>query len=192
MALDRARSQRGQDGFTVVEIAVVSALFMIVLGVVSTVLWSALRTTTGAQQESNHLEEARVAVTQLERDIRGTTSNYTGPFLCGPTGYCLRLNIQHPDQSTENVRYRLDGTTLYRDRDCTSDFSSCDRAEEMTDTLMNRTLSPSVPAFDCDDADGSPEIAVDLVVGPLQTIGNDQGRVRVDTTVTPRNPFRSC
>lgn len=187
---------RSEEGFSLVELAFVAAFFMLVLGVVSAVLWSALRTTTGAQQESNRLEEARVTLTQLERDVRGTTGNFTGPFLCNlpsaPTGFCLQLNIRHPDESTEHVRYRLEGDRLLRDRDCASNFSSCNRTEEMTATLMNRSLSPSVPAFGCDDSDASPEISVDLIVGPLQTIGNDQGRIHLETTVTPRNPLTSC
>lgn len=178
------------DGFTVVELAVASALSMATLGIVLAIMWTALRTTTAAQQESDNLEQAQLAMNRIERDARGATE----VNICDADGLCVGLFAQLGDGSVERIRYRVVGTTLLRDRGCTNDtYADCpDGSEELLDRVQNGTVNEAV--FEC-AVPGRVELRIVLLVEPLQTIvGQGGGTVRLSTStvVRPVDPDVGC
>ena len=190
-------SIRSEGGLTVIELMIVSALFMATLGIVSAILWTAMRTTRTAEQESNALEEARVAMARIERDIRGALAP-PASLECTPLGYCIQVNVQLGDGTTDFVRYRVENppsgstTSLFRDSDCASDFSSCGSTQELLAILGNRVVSPPVEAFNCIDGTVDPasrgaRVDILFLVTPLQTIAGPSGLLEVRTSAAARN-----
>lgn len=195
---------RREEGLSLVELGIVAALFMVVLGVVGSVMWSAFRTTTGGQQEAQVVDEARLALARVERDVRGARTHL--PIECATpaasSGYCLQLDVQLGDRTSDYVRYTVredtsggqTRTVLRRESDCAANFSSCANSEELLDRLQNPIIAPSTPGFadarvfECTVApNGGVRVNIHLVVGPLRTIGGDDGTLDTTTTATARN-----
>ena len=194
-----------EAGLTLIELAIVSAIFLLTVGLVGAILYNALRTTRAAEQEATALAHARQAANQIERDVRGTVG--AGLVVCNdasaPTGYCLALQIQRPNGTTEFIRYRMitettgsvTSTVLLRDQGCASDYTSCQASRRMLANLRNRQVSTPEPGFECKDlgTERTPvRVVVLLRVAPLQTIGGGGGGgLRVETSATARN-VREC
>jgi prepilin-type N-terminal cleavage/methylation domain-containing protein len=66
----RVRPGRSEEGFTLIELLVSMALITVVLALSFTVITKIISSTTSSQSRSNAIDEARAAVSQMERQIR--------------------------------------------------------------------------------------------------------------------------
>jgi prepilin-type N-terminal cleavage/methylation domain-containing protein len=185
-----------QDGgFTLVELAIVSAILAIAVAIVSAALYSGLRTTGVAQQEASSLNDARVAQAQILKDVRSAVAvDSVGNTSCtsagAPVGYCLLLYYQSPSVGTvDQIRYRAvqvggstGATTLYRDSACDPVFN-CTTNRALVTNLGNR--AQSVAMFSCNTASSYPQISLSLIVAPLSP--SNGGTLTLNTSVRPRN-----
>lgn len=102
---------RADDGFSVLEMVLVSALSLLALGMVAAVVVSGLRTTGFTQGQSASLDDARTALGRLQRDVHGAL----GIQQCSPVSSdCLKLLIQTPAGLQQSVKYVRTANRLER------------------------------------------------------------------------------
>lgn len=181
---------RREDGFSAIEIVIVSALMLLALGAVATTMVVSLKTQSFGSRESQGLDGARLALVQLERDVRASV---IAPVLadaaggCVPgKGACLLLRTRTPTGVENTYRYRLDGSSFVRER---LDLASGAYVEvrSFSDQIANLTQSPKVPVFTCSGQLVSIDVA--LLVRP------DKDRdetFSIGTTLRARNSYTTC
>ena len=177
-----------------VESIVTMALLGVILAIFFTVLTSIQ--TAAARQEGRvrRNDEAKLALAQLDREIRSgnvlydpsTESNVAGDIV---PNMSLRIYTQAdaPSRGYQCAQWRVTSNTLQARW-----WSKDDPAGTVTEwwtvatDVVNRTMSPAVPAFELDDtaAYGGRIMAIRLVVDNADDQG---GPMEVAMSITGRN-----
>ncbi len=187
---------RPQEGMTLVEMMVTTAL----LGVVSAMFMAIMASVqSGVEKQidrSNDNDQVRLAVQQLDREIRSGNvlynPNNTAYLPSGtPAGMGMLVytqnnaNIRNPGNRC--VQWRIINGELQRRDWATGDpTGTVSTWRVIADNVVNATLSPQVPAFvlDTDPNKGSRIVNVTIVT---QTNVNSGNPIRISASLTGRN-----
>ncbi len=180
---------RDDRGTSLVEMAIVSAMFMVILVAVLQSLDSATRTETGQQARDQALQDVRGAMTRLTRDVRQATKIWPICPSVPPGGPCssrTRLDMQtlmSGDGVDHHVAYELTGGALTRTLDGGSPIVLVDRLV---------TTGSAGPPFCYDSPDcnltGPPVVPNSVRISlSLTPIISDQGAITLATDVELRN-----
>jgi type II secretory pathway pseudopilin PulG len=172
--------RRGEDGYTVLELSIVTALLMAAMAMIGSLLFSGVKTARIADQEASSLDDTRLAQIRIMKDVRSavaadTTTNSSCTSNGAPVGYCLLLYYQSPGSgAVDQIRYRAvqvggstGATTLYRDTGCDPSFT-CSTNTTLITNLGNR--AQNVAMFTCDTTSSYPQIALTLIATPLSAV----------------------
>lgn len=191
----RLRSKVADErGVTLVE----SMMTILILGIVLAMFFTVLTSmqTAAARQEgrTRRNDEARLALSQLDREIRSGNVLYDPSTESDPSGdivpnMSLRIYTQADagNRGFQCAQWRITDSTLQARW-----WSKDDPAGTVTDwwvvatDVVNRDLSPQVPAFDLDDtaAYGGRIMTLRLVVDNADDHG---GPMEVAMSITGRN-----
>ncbi len=185
------RRLRSESGMTLLELMVTTSL----LGIVSVMFLSIMTSVqSGVHKEtdrSNDNDQARLAVQQLDREIRSGNVLYDPASEPAPFTpyYSLRVytqanaNIRTPGNRCVQWRI-LDGELLRRDWDGVNPAATVSPWRVVADSLVNQDLG--VPAFvlDADPQKGGRIVNVTIVT---QTDADSGNPVRLSVSLTGRN-----
>jgi len=103
-------------GFTLIEIIVVIVILSIVSSITIKFLADSLRIYTMTVQQKTLLDEGKLALERMCRDIRDAASNIPvpAPGAATPQVTFVRAHATANDIAAENVTFQLTGTTLYK------------------------------------------------------------------------------
>ncbi len=188
------RRMGAEHGMTVIEVTVVMALLLTVLGVFLGVLDSVNRGVMTQQQRSQANDQARLAIEQLDREIRSGNVLYdpANETPAADRGYTLRIYTQANATTRvpplQCVQWRMEDKQLIRRAWPVGRPGEVTAWRIIADDIVNRDLSPPVPAFtlDPDPAKGGRTVNIVLMADadPSETISRP---VRVQTSLTGRN-----
>lgn len=179
----------GSDkGLSLIEVTIVSALLLVVLAMLASVLNSANRTTNVVTQESQTLDEARVAVGRFERELRSALDF----SMCNATASdnCILLFTQLGDASTRLVKYQVavsSGVTGSLTRATCTTSTSCDPPESKLTKLL---VAAGTNAFTCLTDAQIVRVRISLTMTPLSTTSRG-GALNFNSTARPRNLARA-
>src|SRR5688500_1279304 len=112
-----AMRRSDESGWSLVEMLVAASLSLVVLAGLAATLISGFKTSTFGSRQSESLDGARLTLNQVERDLQGSKQFQNCTQAGDPAGSCIMLKVQPPSGADQNIRYRLDGVNLYRERD---------------------------------------------------------------------------
>ena len=104
---------RGERGFTLVEMMIAVALFGTVTAIFAPVLVSSMRSTDALSNESRALDEIRVAVSRIDRELRSAES-VSAPAQ-GTSGSALSFRTYAGTGGAYDVTYQVVDGALQRD-----------------------------------------------------------------------------
>jgi len=133
----RTPNSKLQGGFTLIEMIIVVVILSTVSAITIYFLVSSLRTYTLTVNQSNLLEEGKLALERMARDIRDAQS-ISSPA-AGSSGNLitfLRTHATAQDLANETITFRLNGSTLEKVK--TSPADSRALAENATAFLITR------------------------------------------------------
>src|SRR5215213_2708896 len=206
-----------QDGFTFVEVLLVSTLFLVVLGATIEAMVHFTRNNRLTEIRNDQAEEARTALDRQARQLRNLAKRVTVPTINKATGYDFIFQTSDPSRTW--VRYCLDTTnapaTPSRARlwemvspsstvpdagTCpgnTSAWESGDgSAKVVADHISNRNAGADRPVFSysclgeatpCPPADSSLVTGVGATLWVDDDVAKDPAELRVSTAVYLRN-----
>jgi prepilin-type N-terminal cleavage/methylation domain-containing protein len=116
LLLEEAMVFRSSKGFTLIEIIVVTLILCIVSAIAIKFLADSLRVYTMTVNQKTLLDEGKLALERMCRDIRDGASNIPVPAPGASNSYVTftRNNATAQDVAAENITFRLFGTTLYK------------------------------------------------------------------------------
>lgn len=197
--IERARDE---SGMSLVEVMTSVAILLVVLGTFLTIL-STLNDGLQVQQErSIAVDQARLAIERLDREIR------SGNLFYDPAGesvpnHTFRLytqsNAPTRTPSYQCVQYRInDSHQLTRRFWPSGEPQNVSSWSVVAEEIVNRDVDPEVPAFalDPDPAKGGRTVDVTLMVD-VDIADTEQRTVRIQSSLTGRNtvfgfPIDSC
>jgi hypothetical protein len=193
---EKLRLLRSEKGTSLIEIAV----SMFVLGIVMTTFMtgvSSLQTAAGREESrTSRNDDARLAIAQLDREIR------SGNVLYDPAGetdaagdivpgMSLRIYTQAdaPNRNPGNQcsQWRITGDQLQTRRWANDDpDGTVTEWWTVASNIVNRTTTPTVPAFTLDDSTsyGSRIMQISVVVDRTDDAADPE---RFDLSITGRN-----
>jgi type II secretory pathway pseudopilin PulG len=169
---------RNEEGMTLIELMVAAALSILVLGGILAALFVADRTQLFGSRESKAVDDATLALRQLELHVR----NARAVSNCDPVnGTCVAVQVQTPAGADVTYRYVLDGTRLVRQREdaaATPPTFETDRvlAQDIVNNAGTETL------FNCTS---NGELLEVTILVQLHPSGNEV--FRRQTSLRPRN-----
>lgn len=194
-----ARAGRDETGMSLVELVVSVAMMTIVATIFTTVLLSMQQAVIRAQARSELNDQARLALQQMDREIRSGNYIYdpsdpSETAACGGkdcrAGYTLRVYTQAnaptrtpPEQC---VQWVIDDQQLFRRAWDPGQSTSLSGWRMVAEGIVNWDLSPKVPAFSR-DASGR-VLDVTLMLNPKLGSSDPPKTVRMNTSITIRNP----
>jgi len=173
-----------EDGMTVVEVAVTMAILSVVMVMVFSVLDVVQRGVVRAESRSASVDEARLAVRQIDRQIRSGNVLYTPES----SGMALRVYTQ-ANGAQKCVQWRIVGRQLQWRSWATTWVTDGNVSawRVVADDVVNATVVPPVPMFSLDTS--QPEFGQRVM--KISIVANDDERAgrptRVDLSVTGRN-----
>lgn len=182
MLSDRLERLRSDDGFSLVETMVGSALGLVFLVAVSIFLVGSMKTSLFTDTQSTTINDVRNAMGQVEKEIRGADSiAWCQPVEdCVPDGKSIEVGAQTPTASFRTVRYSLSGTELRREI-----FDDVTDTWGLPVTVVTRVAnSPSQKIFSCDVQSTLLRVNVDLHIRPTD---DSNPLYNVQTSIRPRN-----
>ena len=164
-----------QRGFTLIEIIVVIVILSIVSAITIKFLADSLRIYTMTVQQKTLLDEGKLALERMCRDIRDAASNFPVPAAGASNTYITftRNNLTAQDAANEVITFRLTGTTLYKVKTIPAANSPA-AANVSTFTATQGTAA----------ANSLNEITLALNLS-LESVGG--GNVNLQTKVYPKN-----
>jgi prepilin-type N-terminal cleavage/methylation domain-containing protein len=189
MMLKLRDRMRGERGFTLVELVITMSMLLVVIGIFFGTLERVWRGVLRQEDRSNANDQARLAVEQLDREIRSGNVLYD-PAAEVPAGYSLRIYTQ-ANASTRTpafqcVQWRIDERELIRRSWPPGEPGEVTDWRVIATDVVNE--DEAQPAFSLDpDTDKGGRI-VDIVLLVNSTPGDATNRtVRIETSLTGRN-----
>jgi type II secretory pathway pseudopilin PulG len=187
------RRLRGDEGLSLAEVMVTLSLLAVVSTIFLSLLSSVQRGVEKQADRSNDNDQARLAVEELDREIR--SGNVLYDPAAEPAPYTPYYSLRIYTQTNANTRvpgnrcvqWRLDAGRLQRRDWSTIDpTGSVSSWRTVAESVVNQTVSPPVRAFqlDPDVNKGRRSLLVAVVV---QTNAGSGSPVRVEQSVTGRN-----
>lgn len=167
---------RSDAGYTLIELGVAGLVGGIALAVMATFLVSSYKTGVFTQGQSDTINDARIALGKIEKEIRGADSI----VWCTPVGKCLEVGAQTALGTFQTVRYRQVGTELQRQvYDAgTSTWGPLSTAIERVENNGSQAV------FGCDTQSTLLHVNVNLYIEPTP---QSDPNYNVATSVRPRN-----
>lgn len=190
----------GDDGFSLVEVMLASALLAVVAAICFAFLLSAQTTEAKTQLDSAVDDQVRLAVQQIDQQVRSgnliydptlETAGNAGPACspitrpaddCVASGFSLRVYTQ-ANGANKCVQWRVYDQTL-QSRSWNQDGSSVTGWATVADHISNADASPSSAPFSLDGTPsyGGRVLDIDLVVNQGQGATGE-----VQSSITGRN-----
>ncbi|MGQ0825741.1 MAG: PulJ/GspJ family protein [Actinomycetota bacterium] len=101
-------TEKGEDGFTLVELAIAMTLLTIVMTVLMSTLWSVQRSEMYTRGRTAALDDMRAAVNRMTKDLRQTSDTVGTP---APSSLTVETYV---DGTAATVEYEVSGETLIR------------------------------------------------------------------------------
>ena len=191
-------ARRDERGMTLVELMVSVSLMMLVATIFTTVLLSIQRSVITQQARSEMNDQARLALDQMDREIR------SGNYLYDPTdeaaGLCAGLDcapsyslrvytqVNAPNRTPPQqcVQWVIDDQQLFRRAWAPGASESLSGWRMVADGIVNREPLVGVPAFSID----ATERILDITLMLNSEFGspNAPQTVRMNTSIAIRNP----
>jgi len=203
VAVRRLRD-RPEDGFTLLELTVALLIMGVIAAAVTSVLYSVQRTYERESYRSQSNDQARLAVEQLDREIRSGNLLYDPdpnpqPVPC-PLWVCDTTNHIFPGMAllvyTQNnatshspgnrcVQWRIYQNQL-QVRDWSPEWRNdgiVDAFRVVADNVLNQSLSPQVKAFqrDTDQAKGGRAMKI-TVIANVSSVGGSNVTIQQEIT----------
>lgn len=170
------RSLRSEDGLSLVELLVASAVAAVLLLILANFVVSNLNAGAFTDGQSATINDARNALQKVEKEVRGADSI----SWCAPVGSCLEVGAQSVLGGFRTVRYTYDASALQR-AEYDAGTSTWGPPENVIERVAN---TPSQPVFSCDTASTLLRVTVDLHIRPTP---NSTPVYSVQTSIRPRN-----
>ena len=184
------RRAREEDGLSLVEVLTSVAMLMVVLVIFLTVLHSINRGVIVQQERSVANDQARLAVERLDREVRSANILYdpAGETLAN---YSFRIytqaNATTRTPPTQCVQWQITaGRELQRRSWPPGVPGSVSAWSVVAEEIVNRDLSPAVPAFVIPDPAAARTVDVTFMVD-IDPTDASQRTVRIETSLTGRN-----
>jgi prepilin-type N-terminal cleavage/methylation domain-containing protein len=135
--------KKASKGFTLIEIIVVIVILSIVSAITIKFLADSLRIYTMTVQQKTLLDEGKLALERMCRDIRDAASNIPVPAPGASTTLVtfVRAHATANDIAAENVTFQLTGTTLYKIKTLPAASNSAAAANVSTFTATQGTAA---------------------------------------------------
>jgi prepilin-type N-terminal cleavage/methylation domain-containing protein len=178
------RRTSSDSGFTLIELLVASVLGSLLLVGIGTFLISSMNSQVFTSAQSATVNDARNAMQQIEKEIRGANSIQSCTPLGSPAGSCLQMDGQKPTDgpppNTRAVKYSFASSALTR-QVFDPAANTWGAGQMIVDRVANTALQP---VFVCDTAGSFLTITVDLHLAPTP---HSNPTYDVRTSVRPRN-----
>ena len=178
---------------SLVEVTVVVGLLLTVLSLFLGVLESVNRGLITQQQRSEANDQVRLAVEQMDREIRSGNVLYdpAAPAEAPHETFQLRIYTQAnaPTRTPplQCVQWRIEDRELIRRAWPPGDPGSVTDWRTIAQNLVNRDLTPAVPAFTLDPAVAGSRAVRVVLISDEDTSETISKPVRVETSLTGRN-----
>lgn len=167
-----------EDGFTLVEMAIVGVLSTVVLVALAAVLIGAQRTTHFTQGQSMSLDDARLTLQQVGRDIQNAQAQSIQ--WCAADGSCLKLLTYDPTDELRYYRYQVEEGELRRAESPVGE-ETFDAGQVIIGRLAN---DPDEPVFGCDLHTSLLRVNIHFRIQPTP---QSSPSYELATSVRPRN-----
>lgn len=185
---------RNERGMTLVELMVSIALMTIVATIFTTVLFNIQQAVVRQQARSEMNDAARLAIEQMDREIRSGSHLFTsdaaatcGGKSCAP-GYAVRVYTQAnlPTRGEAHcVQWVVDGQKLFRRAWTAGATSSLAGWRMIAEGVVNREASVTVPAFT--QASGSSVLNISLMLNSRFGEPDAPRTIPMKTSIAIRN-----
>jgi prepilin-type N-terminal cleavage/methylation domain-containing protein len=190
-----ASLRRGEEGFTLVELLIAMSILSIVMLVFTSSLGLIQSSTVREAQQTVNTDQARLAIEQLDREIRSGNVLYdpaTSP--ADPAYYSMLIYTQANATTRQPApgyfcdEWKISGNQLQTRSWPPLQPEDVSSWRVVADGIVNRTTTPNVKAFQLDsDADkGSRVINIKLLVNNDYTAQPGQTQ-RIQAAITGRN-----
>ncbi|MDP8957350.1 MAG: hypothetical protein M3N24_10415 [Actinomycetota bacterium] len=189
-----------EDGISVVEMVVAIMLLVMAAAIYLNMLTSVYVGVNVQQRRSEINDEARAAIAQIDREVRSGSILYPptesffaptcGGYACVPN-FSVRVYTQAnattrtPPQQC--VQWLIEGRKLLRRSWAPGGASSLGGWRVVAQDIVNRDLSPPVPAFAVDPTPGGRVLEVTLLVNNRFGQAGAPRTVRIDSSIAIRN-----
>lgn len=164
----RFRISNSELGFTLIELIVVIVILSIVSAITITFLGSSLRTYAMTLNQKALLDEGKLALEKMVRDIRDAkTISYPSSGSCGSSITFQRTNATDQDVADEVIAFERTGTDLQKVKASPS---------------VRVPMASNVTTFTVTRAATNDEIKLELIL----SLGSGE-QVRLQTKVYPKN-----
>jgi prepilin-type N-terminal cleavage/methylation domain-containing protein len=190
---------RSETGMTLPELLVSMTLMGVVATMFISVLMSIQQGVTRQQHRSEMNDQARLAVEQMDREIRSgnflydpatETSAACGGYVCAPN-YSLRVYTQAnaPTRTPPNqcVQWLIQDRKLLRRAWASGAGTSLGGWRVVATGIVNRDVTPAVPAFTLDPTVGGKVLEITLLVNSRFGMPDAPQTIRINTSLAIRN-----
>ena len=185
---------KGEAGMTLTEVLVAGATLAIVTGLFLTTVVT-VQNQLGRQEERTRMnDQARLAVEQLDREIRSGNVLYDPQLEVPATdaGYALRIYTQSNATTRtppfQCVQWRIESQQLRRRSWPPGRPEDTSSWRTVADDVVNRELDPAVPAFGLDPAAALGGRTIDVTLLLDNDIADTTtSTIRIETSLTGRN-----
>jgi prepilin-type N-terminal cleavage/methylation domain-containing protein len=183
----RADVRRDTAGFSMIELTITVALFAVVLTTILQVLTTSDQVLARAQARSNTNDQARLAIEQIDRQVRSGNLLYdpaseSNSALGISPGLGLRIYTQ-ANSLQRCVQWRVLNQKL-QTRAWTTTWATDGNVGTWRTVVTGVTNTTATPAFSLATGSSGRTLNVDLLVN---TIGSDAGTTEIKSAVTGRN-----
>lgn len=199
--IERMRvAHREERGMTLVELMVSVALMMIVATIFTTVLLAMQRAVIRQQARSEMNDQARLAMEQMDREIRSGNVLYAPEeealsAACGgktcERGYTLRVYTQSNAPTRvppiQCVQWVVDGQGLWRRAWASGAATSLDGWRLVAEHVVNQDVPTPVAAFSMDPTPGDKVLNITMLLNSRLGASDAPRTVRMNTSIAIRN-----
>ena len=195
----RARA-RSEAGMSLPELLIAMEVMAIAAGIFVSVVFAVQNAVTRQQYRSSANDQARMAVEQMDREIRSGNLLYDpsesfaaptcGGYAC-VSGYSVRVYTQANATTrippVQCVQWLVQDRKLLRRAWAPGATASLSGWRVVAEDVVNRDLSPPVPVFAIDPTPGGRVLDVTIMVNPRLGTTHESRTVRLNTSIAIRN-----